>query len=120
MADKQDEILAALNQLIPQVKTANTGIAKTQTEVTNIRIEFARYQEKHENLKGHIEGIGAKLRTHIDDAAKHSPVFLNQPPPAAPPDPWSGATVRWRFLGAVTLGLTALIGLAGLVAKVFQ
>ena len=110
---KLDALLAGMNQLIPQVADAKQDISGLQDDVGEIKLGAARQDERMNGLNKHLDAVGSKVRTHVENGQIHS-----LPSGSKPRDHgFKDATARWKFVGAVA---AAVIAVAAAVAALAQ
>lgn len=111
---KLDDILGGLNQIIPQVRDLKEDTREIRDDVQELKITNATQDARIEALDGHINGVGAKVRSHVENGRIHSSPHFQ---PIS--NGWKTATDRWKFFGAVTASVIALLTLGATIAKLF-
>jgi len=103
---KLDRILEVVSELKPQVADTKSDVRYLRSEMKKAEVGLARHDERIGDLSGDVGAIGKKIRIHIDDKDVHGPKE----------DIWAGATVRWRFIGAVSGAIVGMLALASVIA----
>lgn len=103
---KLDAILKGLSRLEPQVAESRSDVRFLRSEIVRVQVQQAKESERLNGLEDDFNGLGAKVREHVKDKDVHAPKE----------DAWSGATVRWKFVGAVAAAVSGLLILAGMIA----
>ena len=96
---KLDDLLAGMNQLIPQVSRTQSDVNYLRSSTKRLEIQGARHDERMGNIEGDVDAIGGKVRDHIGQAGLHKTAT----------DTFTDATVRWKFVGTVAAGIVAVI-----------
>ena len=103
---KLDKLLEHVAAMAPQVADTKADVHGLREELTQVRIEVVQDRTNLQNLQVDFDGLGGKVRTHVADTKKHTPA-----PEARYSGYFKAATVRWKFIGAVSGSLLAAVTL---------
>lgn len=94
---KLDDILAGLNQLIPQVADTKSDVRYLRSEVQEIRVLDGQQNTRLDNLEGDLDAVGKKIRKHFADTLIHAG------------QRWHDIREHWKFIFAFCGCLCAVV-----------
>lgn len=103
------DIHAQVNALGPQVQGTKEDVQYLRSNAKRIEIKVARLEERHGNLEGDVNSLGAKVRDHVGSSGIHR----------APGDEFTSATIRWVWMAKVVGGISAALALVMVMIKLF-